>query len=157
MQDAGPTSGPRALRGAAEGVIATAAMTAVFGAAQGLNALHKPPPEQIVEAAAAKTDATPPPPPAKGIVVWLAHFGFGAAMGALFRLLRPKARALEGVAFGVALWGVSYQGLLPAARLFPPASRDDTHRQTVNVLAHVVYGLVLGVQAGTRSRSPASS
>jgi len=131
-------------------------MTAAFAAAQRLGALSKPPPDQIVEAAAAKADTTPPPPPAKGIVVWIAHFGFGAAMGALFRWLRPKPRALEGVAFGVALWGVSYQGLLPAARLFPAASRDDTRRQTVNVLAHVVYGLALGVQ-GVRSRSAASS
>lgn len=147
--DAGQIAGPRAVRGAAEGVIATAAMTAVLGAGQGLDALSKPPPDQIVEAAAAKADTPPLPPPTKGIVVWLAHFAFGAAMGALFRLLRPNPRrpATEGVAFGAAVWLVSYQGLLPAARLFPPATRDDKRRQAVNLAAHVTYGLALGVQA----------
>jgi hypothetical protein len=135
-------------------VIATAAMTAVFGAGQGLDALSKPPPDQIVDAAASRAGATPAPPPAKGVLVWLAHFAFGAAMGALFRVLRPNPRrpTAEGVVFGAAVWLVSYQGLLPAARLIPPATRDDRRRQAVNLAAHVVYGLTLGVQA-TRSRT----
>jgi len=132
-------------------VIATAAMTAVFGAGQGLDALAEPPPDQIVEAAAAKAGTTPPRPPARGVLVWLAHFAFGAAMGVLFRWLRPNGRVAEGVVFGIALWGVSYQGVLPAARLLPPATRDDTRRQAVNLLAHCVYGVALGLQ-GRRSR-----
>jgi hypothetical protein len=122
-------------------------MTVVFGAAQGVGVLSRPPPDQIVETTAAKAGTRAPPPPVKGIVVWFAHFAFGAAMGAIFRWLRPRPRAVEGVGFGLALWGVSYQGLLPAVRLFPPASRDDPRRQGVNVLAHLVYGLALGAQA----------
>ena len=132
-------------------------MTVVFGAGQGLDALSKPPPDQIVEAVAAKAGTTPPTPPAKGVVVWLAHFAFGAAMGALFRVLRPNPRPAEGVGFGIALWGVSYQGLLPAARLFPPATQDDRRRQAINVLAHAVYGLTLGMQARSSSRRAAPS
>ena len=146
--------GTRVAHGSVEGAIATAAMTAVLGGAQRVDALSKPPPDQIVESAAARLGADPPPPPVKGIVVWLAHFAFGVAAGALFRVLRPRPRlaTAEGVTFGLAVWAVSYQGVLPAARLFPPASHDDRRRQIVNVLAHVVFGATLGLQAGRASR-----
>ena len=139
----------RAGLGAAEGVAATAVMTAVFGAGQATGLLRTPPPERVVEEAADNLDTDPPRPPAKGLIVWLAHFGFGAVMGAAFRVLRPNPRApiLEGVGFGLAEWAVSYLVALPAARLFPPAHRDQLGRQAVNVAAHSVFGATLGITA----------
>jgi hypothetical protein len=143
----------RAARGAAEGIAATAAMTAVFGAGKAAGAFRTPPPERVVDEAADNLNTETPPPPAKGPIVWMAHFAFGAAMGVIFRTVRPRSRmpVVEGVLFGLCVWAVSYLVALPAARLFPPAHRDRFSRQAVNVAAHTVFGATLGV-AGRRAR-----
>ena len=78
-----------------------------------------------------------------------APLGFGAAAGALFavgyrisRWARPAP--LGGMIFGLAVWAVSYVGWIPALGIMPPHQRDRPGRAESMVLAHMVYGLVLG-------------
>jgi hypothetical protein len=48
------------------------------------------------------------------------------------------------VAFGVAVWLLSYMGWLPAIGLFGPATRDTQGRSALMVAAHLVWGAALG-------------
>jgi putative membrane protein len=76
-----------------------------------------------------------------------AHFGYGAAMGALYA---PLATALgvsglpSGIVFGLAVWTISYVAALPALGLFPPAHRHAQQRNLLMIVAHVVWGGALG-------------
>jgi hypothetical protein len=40
---------------------------------------------------------------------------------------------------------VSYEGWVPAAGIMPPAHRDRPSRSATMVVAHAVYGAVLGL------------
>ena len=78
---------------------------------------------------------------------WVAaHLGFGAGAGiayALGRSLFPRSRVLSGLAFGGAVWGISYVGLMPALGLYPAPDEDDPSRTAVMIAAHAVYGVTL--------------
>lgn len=72
------------------------------------------------------------------------HYGFGAAMGALYGALSefaPETRALEGAAFGSAVWiggdeiAVPWLGLSKSADEYPL----ELHAQAFT--AHLVYGV----------------
>jgi uncharacterized membrane protein YagU involved in acid resistance len=83
------------------------------------------------------------------------HFGFGAAAGAAFGVIAPKrlmVRVPAGVAYGAAIWGVSYMGWVPALGIMPPAQRDRRDRQAVMLGAHLIYGTALAVMIGPRGR-----
>ena len=132
--------------GAAAGLAATAAMTAVMGTTAARDQLGTPPPEKIVEHAAPGLDD-----PGKTAVAGMSHFVFGSAAGAVFGVLggwrrRPLFVAgVDGVAFGLWLWAISYEGWIPALGILPPAHRDRRTRTVTMIVAHVVYGAVLGV------------
>jgi len=86
-----------------------------------------------------------------------AHFGFGAATGALFALWPPPSVG-KGVVFGLAVWAVSYLGWVPGLRLMPPATRQPARRNAIMIAAHVAWGLALGgVVAGLARRGLARS
>ena len=79
------------------------------------------------------------------------HFAFGAGGGALYGLaLRraPLPPVLRGMAYGTAIWAVSYLGWVPALGIMPPADRDRRGRQAAMLLGHLVYGGALGALAG---------
>ena len=85
----------------------------------------------------------------RGAVAVITHFGFGAAMGALYP---PLAWRLDGVPsffggtiFGLAVWLVNYMGWLPAVGLFGPATRDANRRTGPIIAAHLVWGAALGL------------
>jgi uncharacterized membrane protein YagU involved in acid resistance len=141
--------------GAAAGFIATAPMTLV------MQALHKQlpwyeryalPPRQIVgkltTAAGLRRQVHEPQHTA---ITLVAHFGYGAATGALYA---PVARALRlppvlsGVGFGLAVWGVSYLGLLPALGILRPATEHPERRTALMIGAHLVWGATLGLLVG---------
>jgi uncharacterized membrane protein YagU involved in acid resistance len=77
-----------------------------------------------------------------------AHFGFGAASGALFSAapsgLRQQYPVATGVAFGLCVWGASYLGWVPAMRLMPPATRQPAARNFMMIVAHIIWGATLG-------------
>jgi uncharacterized membrane protein YagU involved in acid resistance len=83
------------------------------------------------------------------------HFGFGAAAGAAFGVIAPKplmVRVPAGMAYGAAIWGVSYMGWVPAFGIMPPADRDRRDRQAVMLAAHLIYGTALALFIGPRVR-----
>ncbi len=139
-------------RGAGAGAIATLVMSAVMLAAGKLGFHGKQPPEVIVETAldAADIDRSER---TENVLAGLAHLGFGGSMGALFALLRRMARTpgpevLHGAGFGLGVWAVSYQGWIPALGILPPPSRDTSERPPTMIVAHLVYGAVLGGLVG---------
>lgn len=80
-----------------------------------------------------------------------AHFGYGAAAGALYGLVAPALPlppALRGAGYGLTVWAGSYLGLLPAAGLFPPAPQEPAGRNALMIAAHLVWGLALGLLTG---------
>ena len=88
-----------------------------------------------------------------------AHFGYGAAAGALFPPLAarlPLPAVLAGTLYGLAVWGTSYLGLLPALGLLSPATRHPRRRNALMIAAHLVWGAVLGLLAARRPRKPAA-
>jgi uncharacterized membrane protein YagU involved in acid resistance len=78
----------------------------------------------------------------------LAHFGYGAATGALYA---PLAQAFHppsiigGAAFGLGVWSASYLGLLPAFGVLRPATEHPARRNALMIGAHVVWGVSLGL------------
>ena len=78
----------------------------------------------------------------------LAHFGYGAATGALYAPLaqayRPPA-VLGGATFGLAVWSASYLGLLPALGILRPATEHPARRNALMIGAHIVWGVTLGL------------
>jgi hypothetical protein len=74
----------------------------------------------------------------------IAHYAFGAGAGALYAVVAPRrGRPLCGVVYSMLMWATSYLKVLPWLRLVPPPSRDDTRRQVIVAVDHVVYGVVL--------------
>lgn len=77
----------------------------------------------------------------------VAHFGYGTLAGAAYTLLphQPRGPALaRGIAYGIGVWAVSYQGWLPALGILPPASRLPAQRNAMMLLAHVAWGAAFG-------------
>lgn len=77
-----------------------------------------------------------------------AHFAFGAAAGALYGPLAQKTSlppVLKGAAYGLAVWGASYLGWLPALRILRPATEHPARRNALMIAAHVVWGSVTGI------------
>jgi uncharacterized membrane protein YagU involved in acid resistance len=138
------------LMGAAAGAVATLPMSAVMLAARRADLMRRrQPPEEIVDRAAQHVGIDADRSTIQPVAV-VTHFAFGAAAGALFGVLArgPRvARMAEGVAFGSAVWFVSYRGWLPELGLMPDGSRDEPARQTTMLVAHLAYGLVLGACA----------
>jgi hypothetical protein len=94
----------------------------------------------------------------RDVAASLAHLSFGAGGGAAFALLHRRLRlplpsVAQGVAFGLAVWAVSYQGWIPALGILPPADDDRPGRRRAMIAAHVVYGGVLGAVEARVARS----
>jgi hypothetical protein len=83
----------------------------------------------------------------------VAHFGYGAAAGALFPPLcnrLPLPASLSGMLYGLAVWAGSYLGLVPALGLLNPATKHPARRNLLMIAAHLVWGAVLGLLVGRR-------
>lgn len=76
------------------------------------------------------------------------HFAYGAGAGALYGALPIRPSPAGGVGYGLAVWTVSYLGLLPALGLLPRATHAPAPRNALMIAAHVVWGLSLGILAG---------
>jgi uncharacterized membrane protein YagU involved in acid resistance len=78
----------------------------------------------------------------------LAHFGYGAATGALYaplaQVYHPPA-LLGGATFGLGVWSASYLGLLPALGILRPATQHPARRNALMIGAHIVWGVALGL------------
>ena len=136
-----------AVAGLSAGAVATVAMSAVMVTGNRIGLMTEQPPT-VVTTRALRTAGVQRPTAAASLVAPVSHLGFGAAGGLLYALLRrlvPDAPGgMLGVAFGLAVWAVSYVGWIPALGILPPPGSDERGRPAVMVAAHVVYGLVLG-------------
>lgn len=141
-----------ALGGAAAGAIATAPMTAFMEAAH--RSLPAPqryplPPSEItavLEEQANVDDAVSQETHAA--LTLFNHFAYGAGCGAIYAVTAarlPLPPPVKGVGFGLAVWTVSYLGLLPALGILRPATEHPAQRNALMIAAHVVWGAVAGV------------
>jgi len=140
-----------AWKGAFAGCIATAPMTAVMLAMH--RYLHAPPrptvpPKKIAMGLASRVGLKRKmdEPERRGFA-WVSHFGFGTAMGTVYGPLAkqvPLPFAVKGPAFGLVVWAVSYLGWLPALDLPGAATEQSTRRNVMMIVAHLVWGSVLG-------------
>ena len=141
---AGP---PGLLAAAAQGVIATGVMSAVMIAGDRVGLIGEQPPVAITRKAL-RVAGVDRPAGAAAVVGPVAHLAFGAGGGMTYGLVRrlvPNVpRGWLGGAFGLAVWAVSYEGWIPALRILPAVEDDRPCRPAVMVVAHVLYGLVLG-------------
>ena len=142
----------RYVAGGVAGFLATVPMTVV------MVALHRrlPPGEQqplpphtiTMELAEEAGVADEIAPPGRQLAATMAgHFGYGAATGALYAATEDKIDAPavgKGIAWGLAVWAVSYLGWLPATGLFPPATDETPRRNALMIAAHVVWGAATG-------------
>lgn len=118
----------------------------VLGVARKLGVLGEAPPKKITKAAFEAADVAPSRATTSAATV-VAHYGFGAATGALFGLTCAlglwKPTALSGAIFGTLVWATSYLGWVPALGIMPPAHRDRPGRPAAMIAAHWVYGVSL--------------
>ncbi|HEU0035872.1 MAG TPA: DUF6789 family protein [Kofleriaceae bacterium] len=143
-------------QGISAGTLATMPMTAVMLGAQRLGLLGKAPPAKITDAALDAADV-PARRSERALATALAHFGFGAAAGAIYSVLRPGtpslARgAIEGAVFATGVWAASYAGWVPALGIMPPPKQDRPGRPASMIVAHWVFGAVLGMFVAARRK-----
>jgi len=78
----------------------------------------------------------------------LAHYGFGAAAGALLGATAAKSTSIPkpvaGAAIGILVWGASYLGWLPAVNLRENSADEPAERNLQVIAAHLVWGAVAG-------------
>lgn len=148
-----------AARGFAGGLVATVAMSAVMFGAQKVGLLGRMPPRKITDALLGAVGLRgKTPEPARRALAAVNHLAFGGACGALFGLAHEvwrvrapsssgvrghRAPLVAGLAFGTAIWAVSYAGWVPAFGIMPSPKHDRPGRPTAMVLAHWVFGSVL--------------
>lgn len=143
--------------GAIGGAAATVAMSAVMVAAEKRGWLGEQPPTLIAGAALDAVGLRARDERARDLLAVATHFGFGTATGALFGVLHRRLRppigpALHGAVYASLVWGLSYKGWIPALGIMPPPERDRPGRPAAMLLAHGVFGSVLGVVLDRRSR-----
>jgi uncharacterized membrane protein len=142
-----------ALRGAVAGLAGTAAMTVAQTAFQ--QATRTPPstaPAQGARKALRRATGMRVSRRRTPQLNLAAHFGYGAAWGAVYGA--AARRPTSGVGFGAAVWGASL-GLLPGLGLAPPVWRRDPRWVAPDVAFHVVYG-VATAETDRALREPAA-
>lgn len=148
------TKSADALRGAVASLVASTAMGGVILTAAKLGLMgRESPPRRITRKL---LDRSPLAKQQLDGLTTAAHLGYGAVAGAGFGLLANRlpnvpARVAAGLAYGAAVYASSYAGWLPAVNLMPPVRKDKRSRQVSMVLAHLLYGGVLGALLPGRS------
>ena len=133
--------------GAGVGLAATAVMSAWMLLSQRLGIMGEAPPHEIVEEGADSAGVAASEEELE-VAAATAHFGFGAAGGAVFgvlaTLLRPGIPELLALPWALVIWFGSYFGWVPALHILPPASRDDRGRAVTMFVAHLIFGAAMG-------------
>lgn len=138
----------RIVHGAIAGFCATMAMTIAMRSLERRLApqnRYPLPPREITQ------DMLHPDDQRAATLTLLAHFGFGAAAGALYGLL---PRNVSGLLYGPLVWTASYLGWVPSARILKPATCHPLERNILMIAVHLVWGACTAV--GTRELDAAS-
>lgn len=137
-------------QGAVAGFLATVPMTIVMLAGHRrlpATQRYRLPPRLITERAAARSPLSHGRPGSLSTLA--AHFGFGAATGAVYAAgqteLQRQYPASTGIGYGLIVWAASYLGWVPAMGLMPPATQQPAARNAMMIAAHIVWGAALGV------------
>jgi hypothetical protein len=131
----------RASLGFLAGAIATAPMTGEFWLARRGRFIDELPPHKAIRSVTSGLRE-----PHLSWVAAVAHLLIGGSAGALYGAAVPRRfrGALSGAAFGVAVWATGYEAVMPVATEMPAAHTDDRRRVGTILVAHLVYGAVLG-------------
>lgn len=139
----------RLVDGVVAGVAATVVMSMVMLARQRLRPVGTQEPKVITEAGLAAADVHASEG-SENVLSSVAHLGYGASMGGLYSLLAPLMPApplVSGPLYGLLIALASYEGWVPALGILPRLRRLSPPRRWGLLLAHVVYGSVLGLLA----------
>jgi hypothetical protein len=138
-------------------------MTLVILLGRQLRMLWIPPPVEITGKAVNRSGLDQDQSSDAFTAGWVAaHFGYGAACGAIYGVARPITPAdsrIAGLLFGETVWAVSYLGIVPALGLYPWPKDDSKSRMAVMIAAHAVYGIStakLDQNLSSRISDPAS-
>jgi ammonia channel protein AmtB len=131
-----------ATRGLVAGLVATVPMSAFFSAAQRAGFLGQLPPRRVVATVSPQLEAQDQVP-----VATIAHYLIGGSGGAVYGLLTKRSARgpVSGMVWGLVVWAIGYEFLMPRAAEMPLAHRDDRRRAAAILVAHLVYGCVLGL------------
>ncbi len=139
------------LIGAAAGFAATVPMTVV------MKILHANlpededyplPPREIIDETAKRVELQDDlSEEAKTALTFAGHFAYGTASGSLYPVLFSNPNPVNGMAYGLGVWGASYLGWLPAAGILGSATKHPARRVALMVAAHLVWGATLGAIA----------
>jgi putative membrane protein len=146
-----PLGVQRELAGSIAGFLATAPMTI------GMMAMHRMlppehkdplPPRQITDNAAARAGIDLGDEDTRNAAALGAHFTYGASVGAMYGPMAGSTSlpsSVEGMLYGIAVWGGSYLGILPGAGLYRSADDESAPRNAMIIAAHLIWGASLGV------------
>jgi uncharacterized membrane protein YagU involved in acid resistance len=76
------------------------------------------------------------------------HFGYGMTLAGIYSWIAerlPFTPVFSGVLYGLLVWAGSYLGWLPAFHVLRPGTEFPPARRRLMIIAHVVWGAVLGV------------
>ncbi|HSJ54497.1 MAG TPA: DUF6789 family protein [Anaerolineae bacterium] len=142
----------RLLSGVLAGFVATAPMSMFMGVTKRLlprRERYPLPPHLVTMDIAEKAGVREKMGPrVRAVATAAGHFGYGAAQGGLYGSISrrvPGPAPLKGIVFGLAVWAVSYLGLLPLAGIYRPATEHPAGRNVLMIAAHVVWGAGLGL------------
>jgi hypothetical protein len=129
------------LAGFAAGAAATVPMTVEFWLAWRAGLLDEIPPHKAIRSVTARV-----PEPRLSVMSAIAHLAVGALAGVVYGAVVPSKLTgpIGGALFGVGVWVVGYEAVMPAATDIEPAHRDQRKRAATIFVAHLIYGATTG-------------
>lgn len=128
---------------AGRGVVAAMAMSGMREFTTSLGLVRRPPPDEIAdEAAAGLFDRLAVD---RDAALEIAHWGYGAAMGAAYAFVpaRLRRRGWLGPGYGIATWVFFERVVAPVLGLEPRGDRPGAERAAI-ALDHLLYGTIVG-------------
>lgn len=147
-RDQGEPSLERALIGTLGGLAGTFAMTAAMRAMHRRLPAHQRyplPPREIIEGGLSEPVKERIGERGRQSASLVGHFGYGAATGAVYALVRRDGGIAEGALYGVLVWAASYFIGMPGLRILEPAHRHPRKRNLLMIAAHLVWGGTLAL------------
>jgi uncharacterized membrane protein YagU involved in acid resistance len=131
----------RVIVGFAIGAGATVPMTGEFLLARRAGLLDEVPPHKAIRSVAPRI-----PEPRLSWGSAIAHLAVGGVAGAAYAAMVPRRYrgARSGILFGIGVWALGYEVVMPTATEMAPAHRDRRDRAASIFVAHLIYGAALG-------------
>lgn len=145
------------VHGMVGGLNGAACMTALRLVVRRFGLIDKMPPEMLEEWTAARlAGRSPRDHPVHDVAHQLLHLGIGVTAGALYAAAgsRRLPNLLAGPCYGLVIWALAFSVPLPAIGATRSPRRATIAENTVNVAAHLLYGLIAGLTMDELSRRP---